>query len=105
MSYVIPIRPQHADLLSRSHHEAPIRGGGEDALVPLAQRLLTNQRWSILWRSIIASSQDATLFPYCRYIRTLDFRDLGNLLDEDQFRNKLAKYVSFTLCALSQHKC
>jgi hypothetical protein len=56
--------------------------------------LLTIQRWSILWRSIIASALDATLFPYCRYIRNLDFRDLINLLDEDQFRNKVFKYAA-----------
>lgn len=78
-------------MLLRSHHEAPIRGGGEDAIVTLGQKLLTTQRWSILWRSIIASSLETTLFPYCRYIKTLDFRDLGNLLDEDQFRNKISK--------------
>ncbi|KAF2633936.1 hypothetical protein BU25DRAFT_453642 [Macroventuria anomochaeta] len=78
--------------LYRSHHEAPIRGGGDDALgIPLGQKLLIIQRWSILWRSIVASSLDATLFPYCRYIKTLDFRDLGNLFGDDQFRNKIAK--------------
>lgn len=78
----------------RSHHEAPIRGGGDDTLgQPLAQKLLITQRWSILWRSIIASSLDDTLFPYCRYIKTLDFRDLGNLFGDDQFRNKISKWV------------
>ncbi|KAF2191035.1 hypothetical protein K469DRAFT_362915 [Zopfia rhizophila CBS 207.26] len=49
------------------------------------------QKWAILWRSIIASSLDGTLFPYCRYIKTLDFRDLGYLLDDDQFKGKLPK--------------
>jgi hypothetical protein len=78
--------------LDRYHHQASVRGGGEDGLSP-ATKLLAIQRWSILWRSIIASALDATLFPYCRYIKNLDFRDLGNLLDEDQFRNKVFKYV------------
>ncbi|KAF9696980.1 hypothetical protein EKO04_004617 [Ascochyta lentis] len=73
--------------LYRSHHEAPIRGGGDD----VGQKILTTQRWSILWRSIIASSLETTLFPYCRYIKILDFRDLGNLLDEDQFRIEISK--------------
>ncbi|CAO2647817.1 Nn.00g087390.m01.CDS01 [Neocucurbitaria sp. VM-36] len=78
--------------LYRSHHQAPVRGGGEDLYgLPPATKLLTIQRWSILWRSIIASSLDATLFPYCRYIRSLDFRDLGYLLDDDQFRVKVSK--------------
>ncbi|KAF2819085.1 hypothetical protein CC86DRAFT_307999 [Ophiobolus disseminans] len=78
--------------LYRSHHQASVRDGEDDlyGLSP-ATKLLTIQRWSILWRSIIASALDASLFPYCRYIKTLDFRDLGNLLDEDQFRNKVFK--------------
>jgi hypothetical protein len=76
----------------RSHHTAPVRGGGDDYYsLSQATKLLTIQRWSILWRSIIASALDATLLPYCRYIKNLDFRDLGNLLDEDQFRNKVFK--------------
>jgi hypothetical protein len=70
----------------RSHHESPVRGGDD-----IGSKLLTIQRWSILWKSIIASSFEATLFPYCRYIKTLDFRDLGYLLDEDQFRIKVSK--------------
>ncbi|KAL6706590.1 hypothetical protein ACN47E_005346 [Coniothyrium glycines] len=78
--------------LYRSHHQAPVRGGGEDLYgLPAATKLLTIQRWSILWRSIIASSLNDTLFPYCRYIRSLDFRDLGYLLDDDQFRAKVSK--------------
>ncbi|KAF2799945.1 hypothetical protein K505DRAFT_404299 [Melanomma pulvis-pyrius CBS 109.77] len=78
--------------LYRSHHLAPVRGGGDDEAVPLATKQLTVQRWSILWRSIIASSLDDTLFPYCRYIKTLDFRDLYMLLDDDQFKGKVTKY-------------
>jgi hypothetical protein len=82
----------------RSHHSAPVRGGGDDLYgLPLATKLLSIQRWSILWRSIIASALGATLFPYCRYIKNLDFRDLGNLLDEDQFRNKVYKYDAHPL--------
>lgn len=45
--------------------------------------LLTTQKWSILWHSIIASSLGITAFPYCRYIKTLDCRDLSYLLDDD----------------------
>jgi hypothetical protein len=47
------------------------------------------QKWSILWKSIVASSLEATLFPYCRYIKTLDLRDLKNLLEDDQFKGKV----------------
>ncbi|USP73843.1 uncharacterized protein yc1106_01117 [Curvularia clavata] len=78
--------------LYKFHHLAPVRGGGEDLYgLPAATKLLTIQKWSILWRSIIASSLGITLFPYCRYIRSLDFRDLGYLLDDDQFRAKVSK--------------
>ncbi|KAJ4304997.1 hypothetical protein N0V90_000525 [Kalmusia sp. IMI 367209] len=47
--------------------------------------------YRILWKSIIASALDATLFPYCRYIRALDFRDLENLLEDEQFTGKISK--------------
>jgi hypothetical protein len=80
------------DMSDSSHHSAPVRGGGDDLYGPT--KLLTIQRWSILWKSIIASALNATLFPYCRYIRNLDFRDLGYLLDEEQFRNKISKYAT-----------
>ncbi|KAF2687022.1 hypothetical protein K458DRAFT_385844 [Lentithecium fluviatile CBS 122367] len=77
--------------LYRAHHKAPVRGGGEDETVPQATKLLFVQKWSIMWKSLIASSLGATLFPYCRYIRMLDFRDLENLLDDDQFKVKISK--------------
>ncbi|KAF2473334.1 uncharacterized protein BDR25DRAFT_218390, partial [Lindgomyces ingoldianus] len=78
--------------LYRSHHLAPVRGGGEDEAVPLPTKQLMVQKWSILWRSLIASSLDTTLFPYCRYIKVLDFRDLEYLLEDDQFKGKLPKH-------------
>ncbi|KAF2263736.1 hypothetical protein CC78DRAFT_496246 [Lojkania enalia] len=77
--------------LYRYHHLAPVRGGGEDEAVLLATKGLMVQKWSILWRSIIASSLDATLFPYCRYIKLLDLRDLDQLLEDDQFKGKVQK--------------
>jgi len=57
----------------------------------MATKLLMVQKWSIMWKSLIASSFEETLFPYCRYIRALDFRDLENLLDDDQFKIKISK--------------
>ncbi|KAF2729046.1 hypothetical protein EJ04DRAFT_503076 [Polyplosphaeria fusca] len=77
--------------LYRFHHLAPVRGGGEDEGAALATKQLMVQKWSILWRSIIASSVGVTLFPYCRYIKTLDFRDLENLLDDDSFKGRVLK--------------
>lgn len=51
-------------------------------------------KWSILWRSIILSALGKTLYPYCRHLRDLDLRDLGNLLgelDESKYKVKVAK--------------
>ncbi|KAF2016299.1 hypothetical protein BU24DRAFT_422638 [Aaosphaeria arxii CBS 175.79] len=76
--------------LYRSHHLAPIIGGGEDEAVPFVTKQLLVLKWSILWKSIIASSLNATLFPYCRYIKHLDFRDLQNLFYDDKFRGKVS---------------
>ena len=36
---------------------------------------------SEMWRSIVLSSMDRTLFPYSKYIRTLVLQDLEDLLD------------------------
>ncbi|KAH7139019.1 hypothetical protein B0J11DRAFT_501202 [Dendryphion nanum] len=77
--------------LYRYHHLAPVKGGGDDEPYKLATKQLMLQRWAILWRSIIASSLDATLFPYCRYIKTLDFRDLKNLLEDEKFKGNVSK--------------
>ncbi|KAF2814870.1 uncharacterized protein BDZ99DRAFT_186196 [Mytilinidion resinicola] len=77
--------------LYRSHHKSPVRGGGDDEAISMATHELVVQRWSILWRSIIASALDATLFPYCRYITTLDLRDLAYLLENDKFKGKILK--------------
>lgn len=70
-------------------HSAPVKGGGEG--LPLAEQELTVQRWSILWRTITLSAFGKTLYPYCRHLRLLDLRDLGDLLDDDKFRGKIFK--------------
>lgn len=70
-------------------HDSPIKGGGSEDLT-LAEQNQTVQRWSILWRTIILSALGKTVYPYCRHLRQLDLRDLGNLLDDDKFRGKTA---------------
>lgn len=75
--------------LYRYHHLASVKGGGDDEPHLLATKQLLLQRWAILWRSIIASSMNATLFPYCKYIKNLDFRDLKNLIEDDKFKGKI----------------
>ena len=42
-------------------------------------------KWSLLWKSIIRSSLNSTAYPYCLYIRTLDLRNLTNLLEDTDF--------------------
>ncbi|KAF2139349.1 uncharacterized protein K452DRAFT_275565 [Aplosporella prunicola CBS 121167] len=74
--------------LYRCHHLSPVRDGGSEA-VALSQQALMVQKWSIMWRSIIASGLDMTLFPYCRYIKVLNLRDLQYLLEDDKFRGAL----------------
>ncbi|KAF2006962.1 hypothetical protein P154DRAFT_421161, partial [Amniculicola lignicola CBS 123094] len=78
--------------LYKSHHRAPVRDAGGDETVSMATKQLMVQRWSILWRSIVASAFETTLFPYCRYIRALDLRDLGYLLEDEHFRGKITKH-------------
>lgn len=36
---------------------------------------------SSMWRAIVLSSMNMTLFPYSKYIRTLRLQDLEDLLD------------------------
>ncbi|PBP17688.1 hypothetical protein BUE80_DR011622 [Diplocarpon rosae] len=43
-------------------------------------------KWALLWKSIIRSSLEATAYPYCLYIRSLDLRNLAELLEEPRFR-------------------
>ncbi|KAG4437151.1 hypothetical protein IFR05_007353 [Cadophora sp. M221] len=45
-------------------------------------------KWALLWKSIIRSSLGKTAYPYCLYIRSLDLRNLTELLDDPQFRDK-----------------
>lgn len=97
-----------ADLLCSMHDVAPVtsgineevvlsrhgRAGATNAGDKVAQQERVVRKWSQLWRSIILSSLNKTVFPYCRYIRALNFRDLGHLLEDPKFRGKIARYLS-----------
>lgn len=50
----------------------------------------------MLWKSIIRSSLDtrATAYPYCLYIRSLDLRNLEQLLEEPRFRDAQDDFFS-----------
>jgi hypothetical protein len=88
------------------HNAAPVTGGGSDevemsrtgglANANVSSRVAEKEQiirlWALLWRSIILSSLEKTYLPYCRYIQTLDLRDLVNLFEEQKFRGKIERY-------------
>ena len=86
-----------ADYLSM-HEVAPVTNGGSDEVELSRQGRPGDQdferivsKWALLWKSIILSSMDMTLFPYCRYIRALNLRDLKELLEDSKFRTAISQ--------------
>lgn len=87
------------------HDLAPVTNGGSDEVEVYSQdksaaslyeaRLRQQERvllkWARLWRTIILSSLGKTLYPYSRYIRTLNLQDLGELLQDSKFKDKISK--------------
>ena len=69
---------------------SPVTGGDYEGYSFADQGLLV-QKWSILWKSIILSTLDKTMYPYCRYLRVLDLRDLGFFLDHEMLRGTVSK--------------
>jgi hypothetical protein len=67
---------------------APVTLGGVDD-APQKQEAIAGL--AKLWRSLINSCMGNTMFPYCRYIRTLDLHDLASLLEEVLFRTEYHK--------------
>ena len=58
-----------------------------DFATKAAEQAQFYRKWTLLWRSIALSSLDdnATYKPYCRYIKTLDFRNLSLMLEDMKF--------------------
>ncbi|CZT50217.1 uncharacterized protein RSE6_11161 [Rhynchosporium secalis] len=101
--------------LYRIHLQSPITSSeGSDADLKqndtfqgrVEAQKTTLLKWALLWKSIIRSSlgNNATAYPYCLYIRSLDLRNLTDLLEDPQFRDKaldsffagdMAQYVKF----------
>ena len=77
--------------LYRASYDRAVKLGSSEGL-SLAEQELNVQKWSILWRSIILSALGKTLYPYCRHLRMLDLRDLGDLLEDDKFRGNISKH-------------
>ena len=76
---------------NRFYHRSTVKD--EASEIALAQQNLIMARWSIMWRSILLSCFGKTLFPYHRYIRVLDLRDLANLIEDDKFVSKISALV------------
>ncbi|KIX02401.1 uncharacterized protein Z518_08342 [Rhinocladiella mackenziei CBS 650.93] len=64
-----------------------------DFATKAAEQAQFYRKWTILWRSIILSGVDdlITYKPYCRYIKTLDFRNLSAMLDDLKFTGPVRK--------------
>lgn len=69
---------------------SPVMTDANSETTSLATQGLLVQKWSIMWRSIVLSSLNKTLYPYCRYMRVLDLRDLEYLLEDPKFRGHIA---------------
>lgn len=74
------------------------QSGVSDEQRPAHERLdelSLQQKWIMscggFWRTIILSSLGKTLYPYSRYIRTLDFRELLELFTDQDFRLRAFK--------------
>lgn len=78
--------------ISSMHDIAPVTSGGSDEVETSKKEQLTMQ-WAGLWRTIVLSSLDKTLFPYSRYVRRLNLQDLEELLQDRSFRDSISKWV------------
>lgn len=87
------------------HDVAPVTNGGSDEVeisgqeksagtlyeARLQQQERVFMKWAGLWRTIILSSLGKTSYPYSRYIRTLNLRDLEELLQDSKFKDEISK--------------
>lgn len=76
--------------LYRMHDQSPFRDEEQDVHSAALQEQQL-QKWTIMWRSLIMSSLDETMFPYCRYLKALELRDFQNMIEEERFRGKTSK--------------
>ena len=72
------------------HDVAPVTSGGSDEVDASQKEQLTIQ-WAGLWKALMLSSIDKTLFPYSKYVRRLNLQDLEALLEDRTFRNSISR--------------
>ncbi|KAI9723120.1 MAG: hypothetical protein M1828_004368 [Chrysothrix sp. TS-e1954] len=75
--------------LYRNHGKSRVNDEEAEGSNAAPQQELLVQKWSIMWRSIILAALNGTLFPYCRYLKSLELRDLQNLLEDSKFRGRI----------------
>jgi len=87
------------------HESAPIVNGSSEEIETgrkhgtkfankNAEQEVVVKKWAMMWRSIILSSVEGkTYLPYCRFIRSLNLRDLGNLFEDAKFKGELERSV------------
>lgn len=83
------------------HENSPVTSGSDEDQITIqdkadyATKLQQQERiigkWAGLWRTITLSSLGKTLLPYSRYIRTLNLRDLEQLLQDRKFQDKFSE--------------
>ena len=82
------------------HNVAPVTNGASDEIEAArqdspgdanAQQRVIISKWANLWRVMVLSSLGLTFYPYCRYIRALDLRDLKELFEDFIFRAEFRK--------------
>ena len=74
------------------HDVAPATSGGGDEVDSSKKEQLTMQ-WAGLWRTIVLSSLNKTLFPYSKYVRRLNLQDLEDPLQDKIFRDAISRQV------------
>ncbi|KIW91872.1 uncharacterized protein Z519_07842 [Cladophialophora bantiana CBS 173.52] len=64
-----------------------------DFVTKATEQAQSYRKWTVLWRSITLSSlgDRVTYKPYCRYIKTLDFRNLSLMLEDPKFTGPVRK--------------
>ncbi|KAN0103053.1 hypothetical protein V8E51_011366 [Hyaloscypha variabilis] len=74
----------------RVHDDCSIRNSSEVNEADFERNVAAVKRicsqWTLQWKSIIRSSLGHTRYPYCLYIRSLDLRNLAELLEDPWFR-------------------
>ena len=75
------------------HENAPVTSAYNDEIEVAPQDRTSRAaygKWACMWRSLILSSLGGTLFPYSKYVRSLQLQDLEYLLQDARFLGKIS---------------